>query len=201
MSNDQLKHESRTNPVPNPPAPTNGGKEDKKAAIQLWTTVSTQLITATLAMMAVQGAFVTFFFDKRKPTTAFYVLSVVTLILFILSIGFAAKGIGDLAQSGYGGEWKKELAVPRFFQQTVLCLLGLLVFFTSLLFSGPSKESESEKLVRQLQQQVETLKQDETSNKQALEQLRQDYQSLQERVRQQIERLNTPSAKPGSESK
>jgi len=180
---------------------SNSDKEDKKAAIQLWTTVSTQLITATLAMMAVEGAFVTFFFDKRQPTTIFTVFSVLTLVWFILSIGFAVKGIGDLAQSGYGGEWKNELAVPKFKLQTYLCFLGLLFFFASLFFSGPAKEGESEKLVAQLHQQIETLRQEETSNKQALEKLRQDYQRLQELVQKQIDQLKTPPAQPRLDSK
>lgn len=168
-------------------------KEDKKAAIQLWTTVSTQLITATLAMMAVQGAFITFFFDKRHPSTLFYVISPLTLLLFISSIAMAAKGIGALAQSGYSGEWKKDDAISKFRLQTVLCLVGILFFFTSLFFSGPTRESETDKQVKELQQQVETLKQNESANKESLEQLRQDYSDLQEKLRHQTERPGTRS--------
>lgn len=178
-----------------------GGKEDKKAAVQLWTTVSTQLITATLAMIAVQGAFITFFFDKRHPSTSFFVFSCLALVLFILSIAMAAKGIGALAQSGYSGEWKKDDAVVKFFLQTVLCLLGLVFFFTSLLFSGPTKETESDKQVKELQQQVEILKRNEVSTKESLDQLRQDYSSLQEKLKRQVEDPKMRPALPGRKSK
>lgn len=72
-----------------------------------------------------------------------------------------------------------------------------MLFFTSLFFSGPTKESESEKLVTQLKQQIETLSQDEATNKQALEKLREDYQSLQ----QQLDQLKTPPGQPAPHSK
>jgi|SRR5687767_4174798 len=128
--------------------------EDQRTAVSLWVTLSSQVIAATLALIALQGAFTTFVLDKREPSFSFYLIVVVTFLLFIFSILSGGVGIDKMTVKGSTGTWNLDTGRPYFRRQTVVCLLGVLLFFLSLFFSGSTKAEPQSENVKLLQQQV-----------------------------------------------
>ena len=79
--------------------------ENKKDAVNIGVTLSTQLISASLTMIAVLGAFATFIIDKREVGFLFYVLIGISFLSFIASIFIGGKGIDKARKSGFDGKW------------------------------------------------------------------------------------------------
>lgn len=129
-------------------------KEDRRNAVGLLVTLSSQVMAATLALIAIEGAFATFVLDKRQPPFWFYLLITLTFLSFIFSILNGGAGINKMTTQGSEGNWKLESGRPYFQRQTVVCLFGVLLFFASLFFSGPTKEDQQSEDLKKLQQQL-----------------------------------------------
>src|SRR4051812_3987035 len=95
-----------------------GGGEEKRAAASMEVTLSSQVITAALAVMAVEGAFVTYVLDKRLPGAAFYILTVLSALLLIFSIINGGVGVRRLTEAGFKGEWASNDASNCFGRQS-----------------------------------------------------------------------------------
>jgi len=117
-------------------------EDDKKTAVGISVTLSGQLITAALAMVAVEGAFVAFALGNRNVFRGFEWLSGLTAILFILSIFVAGKGITKARNDGFNGAWNLQTTKNHFNWQAILCVLGLVSFFVTLLLSGGPKKRD-----------------------------------------------------------
>jgi hypothetical protein len=132
-------------------------EEDKRTAVGISVTLSSQLITAALAMLAIEGAFVAFALGNRNVIGGFLCLSVLTAILFILSIFIAGKGITKARNEGFKGTWKLEAGENHFNWQAILCILGLASFMATLLLSGGPRESEIEARIEKFGKQISTV--------------------------------------------
>ena len=147
-------------------------EEDKRTAVGISVTLSGQLITAALAMLAVEGAFVAFALGNRNVVGGFRWLSGLTAILFILSIFVAGKGITKARNDGFNGAWNLQTTKNHFNWQAILCVLGLASFFVTLLLSGGPKKSEIEaklekfgKQISTVESQIQTISKEATSMK------------------------------------
>lgn len=164
--------------------------EDKRTAVSLWVTLSSQVMGATLALIAVEGAFTTFVLDKRLPPFWFYLLVTLTLLLFIVSILNGGAGISRMTREGEAGRWSLAVGSPYFKRQTFLCLLGVVLFFASLFFSGPTKEESQATEVKTLQEKMQKQELQLNVALSELQALRSDLSSSKEEVkglRQKVE--------------
>jgi hypothetical protein len=173
--------------------------EDKRTAVSLWVTLSSQVMGATLALIAVEGAFTTFVLDKRLPPFWFYLIVTLTLLLFIVSILNGGAGISRMTREGEAGRWGLDVGAPYFKRQTLLCLLGVLLFFASLFFSGPTKEESQAAEIKTLQDKTQKQELQLNGALSELQMLRTDLNSSKEDVnglRQKVEQLRQQCKKP-----
>lgn len=133
-------------------------QEDRRLATEIFVNLSTQLMAASLAMIAVEGAFVTFFIDKNKVIPLFFAASLASFVFFVLSIYFGGLGINDLAKSGFQGDWDLNISKARFNRQAIFCILGLIAFLFSWLLNGNSSSSDLEKSISALNSQIQIQK-------------------------------------------
>lgn len=157
-------------------APT-GAPEDRKAAVSMWVTLSSQVITATLAVLAVEGAFVTYVLDKRLPGAAFYIFVALSALALIFSILSGGVGISRLTVAGGDGNWDLRVGSTQFGHQSLACLAGVLLFFLALLFSGGTKEDAQAKEVKVLQDKSLALDSQVKELSQQLNDLRSKYEA------------------------
>ncbi len=117
------------------------------------------------------------------------VSDLLTLMLFIISILNGGAGISRMTREGYAGNWCLDVGTPYFKRQTLICLLGILLFFGSLFLSGPTKEESQAREVKTLQDKVQTQELHLNAALSELQQLRNDLSSSKEEVK----RLGTKS--------
>ena len=123
--------------------------DDQRAAVAIEGTLSGQVMSASLAMIAIEGALVTFILDKRDVGTAFYVVYLLSFGCFILSIISGGKGIARLSKAGFGGNWSLGTAKDAFNLQALLTLVGSILFLVSVVFlSGRSKSNSDKEDIR-----------------------------------------------------
>jgi hypothetical protein len=124
----------------------NGNIEDQKEAVNIGITLSSQLITAALAMIAVIGAFSTYILDKREVGIFFYTTAIVSGISFVASIFFGGKGINKARKNGFNGNWDIAITKVDFNRQALCSIVGLLFFVTSLFLGKPNADEINEQL-------------------------------------------------------
>jgi hypothetical protein len=150
-----------------------GTAEDRKAAVSMWVTLSSQVITATLAVLAVEGAFVTYVVDKRLPGAAFYAVITLSALSLIFSILSGGVGISKLTVAGSNGRWELREGSSHFGMQSLMCLIGVSLFFCAIfLFSGGTKEEAQAKEVKVLQDKSLALEAQVKELSQQLDELR-----------------------------
>ena len=111
---------------------------DKKDAANIAVGLSSQLINASLTLIALSGAFFTFILDKKEPTAFFYVTYVLTFLFLIASIILGGTGIAKVKKDGEGGRWQTTGSPDWFDLQSFALLLGILFIFL-LPFTGVRK--------------------------------------------------------------
>lgn len=120
--------------------------ENKKDAVNIGVTLSTQLISASLTMIAVLGAFATFIIDKREVGLLFYALIGISFLTFILSIFLGGKGIDKARKSGFDGKWNLDDTKESFNWQALLCGMGLLFFILSIFIGKEKSDTQLDRL-------------------------------------------------------
>jgi membrane protein implicated in regulation of membrane protease activity len=130
--------------------------EDRRTYVDITTNLSSQLISAALAIIAVEGAFVTFVLDKKVPNTYFYFWIVASFILFIFSIFFGGKGIDFLKDKllENPSSINKLTGSKCFNAQALLSSLALVFFIISFIVFLNLKDKPSDNT---LQQSIESL--------------------------------------------
>lgn len=116
------------------------GMSDQKDAVQIGVTLSSQIISASLAMIAVIGAFATFVLDKREVGNFYYALIFGAFLCFVLSIYFGGKGINRARIDGFEGLWEISVTKKFFNLQATILLVGVILFIIST-FTGTEKET------------------------------------------------------------
>jgi len=115
-------------------------EEDKRTATQMTASLASYLMTAALAVIAAQAAFVTFVLDKREMSPLFLVCSFVGAGASVASVYYGGKGIGKLAALGYKGEWVIKTPKGHFNKQTITSIIGLVFVVASIFFGKPKAE-------------------------------------------------------------
>lgn len=119
-----------------------GTEDDKRSAVSISIGLSGQLITAALAMLTVEGAYVSYVLDKRIPASLFEIVSALSVICFILSVFLAGKAITAARNEGFSGNWSLEAGKNQFNFQALLNAVGLLLFLGAVMLSGSSKSEK-----------------------------------------------------------
>lgn len=134
--------------------------EDKRAAVGMSVTLSGQLMSAALAVMALQAGFVSYVLANRTAQWCYYGVTVLALVLFALSLYFGGQGINKARNAGFSGSWDLEIGKSEFNSQATLCFVGLLLLLLSLFFSGNPKSDDIPTEIKRLVETVASLKQE-----------------------------------------
>lgn len=125
------------------------GTEDQRAAANIYASLSSYVITASLGVIAAQAALATFVIDKREHLTWFYVWMISGIAASVVSIVLGGKGVAKIASAGFSGSWTLKPKGDVFNFQALLCLIGMTLLLFSL-FSGTPKP-ENPKIPQQIQ--------------------------------------------------
>ncbi|MBZ5521187.1 MAG: hypothetical protein LAP21_02905 [Acidobacteriia bacterium] len=134
--------------------------EDERAAVAFSVTLSSQLISASMATLAVEGAYVWYALGSRLTSAGFLIFAALAGLLISCSIFSGGKGITAARNAGFNANWSLTAGKSEFNLQGIL-LLGALVMLTIMFcLSGQGKESALEKRIQGLELQTNTLRQE-----------------------------------------
>lgn len=131
--------------------------DSKKDAVNIGVTLSTQLISASLTMIAVLGAFATFIIDKRDIGFLYYSLIGASFLSFVASIFIGSKGIDKARKDGFDDKWNLTETKSAFNFQALFCALGLL-FFISSIFIGKEKDNNELDRITKTEKEIYSIK-------------------------------------------
>lgn len=117
--------------------------EDQRLATTMVAGLSSQLMTAALGMIALMGAWLTFAVDKKECGLLFWILTLASFACFVLSIVLGGKGTAILYKQGASGDWNYAKGDSAFQWQTIICFLGIFLFFSSVLVARKDKAPET----------------------------------------------------------
>lgn len=135
-----------------------GTLEDQRSAANIYASLSSYVITASLGVIAAQAALATFVIDKRDQLTWFYTWMVLGLLASVVSIVLGGKGVAGIASAGFTGAWTLKPKHDFFNFQALFCLVGMAFLLFSL-FSGTVKPENAKATddIQRLSRSVETL--------------------------------------------
>ena len=113
--------------------------EDKRTAVNITTNLSGRLITAALAMLAIEGGVISLIYVQGETGVWFVPLIIIAAAAFVISIFLARTGITKLRDSGQGGAWDIAEGKNYFNWQAISCLVGFCCFFASAFTIGIEK--------------------------------------------------------------
>lgn len=144
------------------------GMSDQKDAVNIGITLSTQIITASLTMIAVIGAFAVFIIDKREIGLSYYLIMGGAFISFILSIFIGGKGINEARKNGYKGTWTIDETKDLFNRQAIFALIGVILFGISVFVGKEKPDLLKAKIENQERTIIELKNKDEFKEKEIL---------------------------------
>lgn len=147
---------------------------DKKDAVNIGVTLSTQLISAALTMIGVLGAFTAFVIDKRDAGIAYKALTIISFASFVCSIFSGGKGINTARVNGHSGNWDIGATKESFNRQALLTLSGVLFFIASAYFTGNEKSDELKVELSEQRRIIDSLKVQYSLQRQELGSLRKE---------------------------
>jgi hypothetical protein len=172
-------------------------EENKKTAVEIGINLSTNIIAATLALIAILGGLSTFLVDKKESNTLLYTaigLIIFSFIAFVVSIYQGAKGIDKVRKSVFSGEWSLDISKNRFNLQAIWCFLGILSFIVVLIMClGNDKKGGDEIQLEILNQKIEELiiiQQGEKETNEKVKALESKVDSMQNLVKLLQESIN-----------
>jgi len=125
-------------------------KEDQQQAVGIVTTLSGQLMTAALGMIALLGALLTFVLDKKDCGLWFWIAALLSFAVFVLSLVCGGFGTTALYKAGASGDWNYSKGDAWFQGQTALSFAGIVLFIVAVWLSGNDKTSDSVALQREV---------------------------------------------------
>lgn len=131
--------------------------DDQRESAKLLVALSSQLVTAKLAMLTMTGAIAIFVLTYKTLTGAalfgFIALVGGIALLFVVAITKAARGIYKVATVGATGTWTAQDAQPSFDTQTRLTFIGLIGLFLLVTIASvsDSRQGELEKRIAQVE--------------------------------------------------
>ncbi len=133
------------------------------------TTISTQLITASLTMITVIGAFAVFIIEKREINFWYYIVVGTAFLCFVASIVLGALGIS--------GKGKNRSPNPYYNFQAITAFMGILLFGVSI-FLGKVKSDDLKQQVDKHEKLIYQLQVSDSINKLRLQELNTIVDSL-----------------------
>jgi len=131
--------------------------DDRSAAAGVLSNLSGFIISASLAMLAIEGALLAFVLGDRVAGTIFFVVFSLSFLSFVFSIFCGGWGVTRTAERLAAGRWTISIGSGWFSAQAGFAFLGLLLFGASALVSGTPRETEIQKLLTELTLQTRTL--------------------------------------------
>jgi hypothetical protein len=138
----------------------NVADDNKRAAIAFSVSLSGQLIAASMATLAVEGAYVWYALGARVTLPGFELFAVLTAASIAISVFAAGKGITAARDAGFADSWDLEAGKAQFNIQTVALLLALTFLAITFTRSGPSKQSMTDQRIDSINQTILQLQQD-----------------------------------------
>ena len=154
---------------------------DKKDAVSIGITLSSQIIAASLTMIAVIGAFTAFVIDKRDVGLLYYFLTGGAFICAILSIVLGGKGIDKARKSGFNGTWSIDETKSYFNRQSIVALLSVILFSISVFVGEEKKDTLNTKIEKQ-EKTIIQLQKDKDKNLIQIKDLQFELNNLIKRV-------------------
>ena len=165
-------------------------EEDKKVAVNIGVSLSGQLITAALAMIAVIGAFATFSLDKREIGPSYYIIIGIAFLSFVISIFCGGKGIDKARVNGHQGIWEIKDTKDYFNWQGICCFLG--IFFLAIsIFIGKDKKDETTTKINNLSEEYKSLKSTDSLMQIEIQKLKENNLILKSKIDSLIPRYDT----------
>lgn len=155
--------------------------ENKRLAINTGITLSSNLISACLAMLTIIGAFFTFVLDKRDVTWLFYVSMALSFCFFVYSIICGGKGINIVRRKAFQGVLDLDCSKSKFNIQAMCCLLGIFFCILSIVFT--SQRPEENDGMEQMNKNIERLIRLEESRRANKKELLLKIEQLEEKVK------------------
>jgi hypothetical protein len=146
-------------------------------------TISTQIISSSLTMITVIGAFAVFIIEKREIGFWYYLTAGLAFLCFVISIYLGGRGL-----SGKGETQKTN---PNFDWQAKIALLGIILFCISV-FLGKEKPDELEKKINEQRKTIIELKIKDEFRVKEIQELNNNVNNLIEQVKK-INRIIVPS--------
>lgn len=128
--------------------------EDRRVAVGISITLSSQLITAALAMLTIEGAYFGFVLGAREFSHLFLLFTLLSALAFVGSIFAAGKAITQSRDLGFDGNWDTKPTKGKYNWQAALCFAGLLSFGLSVIFSGTPIETQLQRQVMEIGNQL-----------------------------------------------
>lgn len=128
--------------------------EDRRVAVGISITLSSQLITAALAMLTIEGAYLGFVLGAREISPLFLLFTVLSAVAFFGSIFAAGKAITQSRDLGFDGNWDTKATKGKYNWQAFLCIVGFLTFMLSVASSGTPIETQLQKQVMEIGNQL-----------------------------------------------
>lgn len=149
-------------------------EENKRLAVNTGVTLSSNLISACLSMIAIIGALFVFVIEKREINWLFYFFIFFSFLTFIVSIILGGKGIDIARKEAFRNVLDLDCSKSKFNLQAIFCLLGIFFCIISFVFTSEKveKNQELEKLNNNLIKIIQFNKNEEDKNKILLEKVK-----------------------------
>lgn len=134
--------------------------EDERAAVTFSVTLSSQLIAASMAILAVEGAFVWYALGSRVTRGGFVIGAALTAILIAVSIVQAGKGITKARNAGFKGSWDLGAGKKEFNAQAICLLAALMALAVTFSLAGRSRDTVLQGVVKELRAETAAARED-----------------------------------------
>ena len=139
------------------------------------TTISTTIISASLTMITVVGAFAVFIIEKREIGTWYYLASGLAFVSFVTSIFLGGKGIS--------GKGENKTPNPYYNWQAITALFGIILFCISV-FLGKEKPDELDSRIKEQEKTIIELKTRDEFRAIEIQRLTDDIKQLKEQMKE-----------------
>ena len=168
-----------------------GKSEDRKSAVQMGVTLSSQIIQAALTILTIEVVYIAYVLPNRDTSIWFVLSAIAAFICFIVSIFIAGKAITRCRDYGFEGKWNISSSKNSFNYQALFCLVGLFFLGLTVVLSGNSKEIDLNRKFNNLENnyikitsQLEILTTEKKNINNSLEKIKIDMENSKKSVEQ-----------------
>ena len=148
------------------------------------TTISTQVISASLTMITVIGAFAVFIIEKREIGFWYYLTAGLAFLCFVISIFLGGKGLS--------GKGANKTPNPYFNWQAITALTGIILFCFSV-FLGKEKPDDLEKKISEQDKIIIELRTKDEFRANEMQRLSDDINKLTKQI-EEMKKATVPNS-------